>query len=511
VTTKKTALVSRRRPLLLLLAALSATLLGSPPARGVDDPVAAAEAAWEEEMRQLAEEGDEEAALELGRIAVDRGDTQGARTWLERAKALGAEVPPDLEQAASSTRPAPRSGGGWGSGSVERRAVGSPIEPRGSSDPCDRPGVDLDLALRRADLALSNQDLERWIDAIVPIVRAGCRSPALVERIEKARATEASLEAARDREIASAVRQGRPTVGTQVGRSLDPSSSRAGAWSEVADGLIAILQDRQDSRRRSASPPDAPRIPANADQATRNAYAGIWADTQDQISHDPEDDYWARVAERTGVKAAITQRGETEPLPAPPAPPVATGDPGGLLAGSSGAGGACAGLYTAAEATCDGMFGKRPGSVCQCCPGIYGLDHCSWSEGTAPAAATHKVCEVDTSFYYFCPVGSNGMAWITKTAKESNNLDSGAFYKDAADLTNRRGVRDVRLTYTIDFQCGAKPANAVAGPIDVSKIEVGRKQEAVLRPAVVRAQKACCVEINASHYDSDYRCSHIGF
>lgn len=369
----RTASASRRRPLLLLLAALSAALLGSPPALGVDDPVAAAEAAWEEEMRQLAAEGDEEAALELGRIAVDQGDPQEARTWLRRAEALGAEVPPDLEQAASSTRPVSRSGDGWGSGSVERRAAGSPIEPRGSSDPCDRPGVDLDLALRRADLALSNQDLERWIDAIVPIVRAGCRSPALVERIEQARATEESLQAARDREIASAVRRGRPNVGTQVGRSLTPGSANVGAWADVAGALIGIMESR-----RGAAPSTDRRIPEGVDQATRNAYAGIFADTQDQIERDPAGSYWDQVAEKVGVKA-MTRRGDTDaPEGSEPQP---SGDADGGLAVTPPwvPGEGLPGRCSAVEASrCDPAATRPPGAVCRCCD-IYGLTaFCTW-------------------------------------------------------------------------------------------------------------------------------------
>lgn len=376
---------SSYRCAVLTLGALIALQVGSVGlARAVEDPVAAAEADWEAQMRQLAEEGDEEAALEVARILLDKGDSRSATEWLRRAETMGAAVPSDLRRAEREGARPEASGGGWGAGRVERSTVVSTTEPGGIGDPCNRPGLDLDTALRRADLALADRDLERWVAVIVPLVRGGCLDPALEEQIGKALSVEEGRDAARDREVAAAVRKGRPTAGTQIGRSLEPSSSSGGVWGQIANGLIAVMESRQ-----SGAPEPYSRVPEGADQATRNAYAGIWADTQNQIERDPEGNQWDRASAL--VKGKLEQRGDPGPLPPPEsaegAEPVSPGTSapvpaGGLLPGSGAGGDRNCG--PADEDQCSAR-GKRPGLTCVCCQGSFGLpEDCHWSGGPAP-------------------------------------------------------------------------------------------------------------------------------
>lgn len=377
-----------QRLLAVTLVGLSMAVLlaAAPPSPAEEfDPAAAADAAWAEEMRELAEEGDAEAMVELGRVYVERGDTAGAEQWLERAEAAGANVPPDLlSERGGSSRTSPASAG-WGAGKIERRTKTQASGSSGRLGPCESTSGGLDLALRRADLALAEGDLERWITAIVPLVRAGCRSPELTARIERARAVEERLQSERDREIASAVRRGRPTVGTGVGRSagrpLDPPDSGASAWAQIAGELISIVQ-------RDEPPSSSPgrRIPENADQATRNAYAGIWADTQDQIEKNPEEDYWAGVAEQ--VKGLTRQKNpETREVDPSERSPGATGisdpavvPPSGAVAPPDGLDAECS---SAPESDCPAEL-KRPGAECRYCAGPYGLGNYFWYGGRVP-------------------------------------------------------------------------------------------------------------------------------
>ncbi len=445
------------------------------------DPVAAADAAWEEEMRLLAEKGDGEAMVELGRIYQEKGDRGAAEQWLRRAQDTGIQLPPDVGSPAPLQKTPGQSVSGWGTGRVERRSADA-IDPAGSSSaPCQTPGFDLDRTLRRADLALSEKDLDRWLAAIVSAVRAGCRSPELTASVERARAVEDNLERSRDREIAAAVRKGRPTLGSQVGRSIDGSSSGSSNWALVASELIAVLQDRKNQR-----PSGDGRIPQGVDGSTQRTYAGIYADTQHLAAAGTGDDYWGDVARQVkGLQDEAPKPGDsTSAASAPPPLP-----PGSDFTPPPGDG-----CNPAPAERCAGTNLKRPGAVCTCCPGTYGLGSCLWQGGERLVLDLDLWCLYnDATSIPPCVSGTTdrttGGWWVWRT--EENWTDN---------TMNGDSQPRSHITYGPEKPKGCTEKRPSKKDSDFSFTRVARPFDsyAASWDYVVAQKKACCAQGNSN-------------
>ena len=312
-------------------------------------------------MRELAEEGDAEAMLELGTILHGKGETSEAELWLDRAQAGGVTVPPDLRGSGSSQV---AETGGWGTGRVQRRTIAG-VDSAAPINPCSSPQVDLDHALRRADLALVEGDLERWVAVIVPVVRAGCRSPELVERIERALSLERDLESTRDREVASAVQRGRPTAGMNV----TPSEPDVAALAQIAGQLISILED-EPSAKPPADPATGDRRFAYSELTAQDVYAGAFADVEaPEPTQDPELRELVRQAKGMQELPSVEER--------PPGGPPVTVELGPDFQPDGD------GCNPSDESRCPASL-KRPGAICKCCVSLYGsADNCYWSGGQA--------------------------------------------------------------------------------------------------------------------------------
>lgn len=421
---------------------------------------------------------------------------------------------------------------GWGQGTISLQRLGDADAPA-EEMAC---GESAQNALRRADLALADEDIPRWAAHMAEGIRGGCTGADVERRLDAARDLKQDETAQRDALLAAAVRRDRPELFTgavrrSAGRSLDGGSNRNG-WADAVVGLAGLLAQvkNRDTTRVPAMPANRASPPSNNNSAstmTDRVYADIFADTKGTV--EVTDDRWRDVHDKvmaaTGETFRQTKRvtgvegidDEFESLPddqstspgnaAPSAPGVFTGLTNATPPTTSGQ---CPGLYQAREDVCKDMLGKRPGSVCQCCPGIYGLDNCFWSEGTAPTAATHQVCEIEGRINFLCSQGDE--AWITKSTKETNNIDNNwGFYSNDAVRAQRRDVRDVRITHSFDFTCRGRPANAVAGPIRLGAPSA-YDNERTVKDARHKALNACCASIGAAPAGRyDIRCTKSGF
>ena len=308
------------------------------------------------------------------------------------------------EREAKASSPTSTVGSGWGATPRDESGAssgwGGRVVDRRQADltevPCEIPDDQFDQALRRADLALADGDLERWFDAVLPLAQAGCDRPDLYQRIEQARQTESEANRRRDQQIAAATQWSRSRL-RRPGEPFRPSNSPQD-WIEVANGLANLGASIRAAREGRPTPPPTTIISQGPDGSI--AY-NLPPPPPPPSAPDPAvaAELARRVAERRRMEAEAVratnisswQKVRTDPNAGIPTtggsggpdeaanPPPGSGPaspPPALIAGGSGA----SPWDPASAENCEPQS-RRPGAQCMCRQGLYGIAECSWREG----------------------------------------------------------------------------------------------------------------------------------